>query len=80
MYFSQDPLPRVFPICDDVLQCCKHAGTDIDWEQAAGDYEFKRKLSEVARDILAKAGSKEEALENLEKVAKDLVRLKNLAF
>lgn len=78
--FFQDSLPPVYPICDDILQCCTHVGTDVGWEQATGDYEFKRKLSDVARDILAKAGSKEEALENLEKVAKDLVRLKTSTF
>lgn len=47
--------------------------TDIDWAEAAGDNEFKRKLSDVARDILKNAGSDEETLENLQKVAKNLV-------
>ena len=77
MFFFQEALPRVFPISDDLVQqCSKHEDTDadIDWEQAAGDYEFKRKVSEVARNILKKAGREEETLENLQKVAKDLVR------
>ena len=71
----KDQLPPVFPISDALFQqCCKYLDTDIDWEQAVSDYEFKTKLSEIARDILRKAGSEEETLENLQKVAKDLVR------
>ena len=65
----------MFPITDDLFpECLKHVDADIDWERAAADFQFKRKLSEVARDILKKAGSEEESLENLQKVAKDLVR------
>ena len=71
----KDQLPPVFPISDALFQqCCKYLDTDIDWEQAVSDYEFKTKLSEIARDILRKAGSEEETLENLQNVAKDLVR------
>ncbi|XP_028413242.1 uncharacterized protein LOC114536089 isoform X2 [Dendronephthya gigantea] len=69
---SQDPLPRAFPISDAVPGCCEHIETDVDWTQAAGDYELKRKLSDVARGILKNAGRDEETLENLQKVAKDL--------
>ena len=51
---------------------------NINWEQAAADYEFKRKLSEFARDILVKAEGEEQTFENLQKVAKDLVRQNTL--
>ena len=59
------------PLRDGIFKCSQNAY--VDWEQVAADYDLETRLSDVARNILAKSECEEDTLEDLEELARDIV-------